>query len=334
MTVKKIIEMLKREVTGKKRKDVIDNLEEMLSENVKEISDNENFFNLSLEYLFSVFSKVNFSFIDESADGFEILLNFIRNTINAHKEKETLLLLHYIDNSELNLSYEKIISIFSLFTNCPILPQFCNLYNKKQQLPERDYGFELKQKDKEIEKLKQQINELHSQMNFQPIAEKPEDFESDIFKACKEGKLTSVRWLIEKENVDKNKKVEKNIIDFSENDTLIHIAAANNHIFICQYLLEQNNIDIDTKGCIERTPLHLACGIGHLAIVVYLTLKGANINAKDDDEWTPLHYASNNGHTEVVKYLVSIGANKNAKDKDGDTPYDFAVNDEIKNILS
>ena len=29
-------------------------------------------------------------------------------------------------------------------------------------------------------------------------------FESYIFKACKEGKLTSVQWLIEKENVDIN----------------------------------------------------------------------------------------------------------------------------------
>ena len=50
-------------------------------------------------------------------------------------------------------NYEKIISIFGLFINHPILQQFCNLYNDKQQRPEKDYEYELKEKDKEIEKL-------------------------------------------------------------------------------------------------------------------------------------------------------------------------------------
>ena len=45
-----------------------------------------------------------------------------------------------------------------------------------------------------------------SKSNFEQIEEKPKDYEPNIFKACKEGKLTSVQWLIEKENVDKNKK--------------------------------------------------------------------------------------------------------------------------------
>ena len=44
------------------------------------------------------------------------------------------------------------------------------------------------------------------QKEFLPIKEKPKDYEKDIFKACEEGKLTSVQWLIEQENVDKYKK--------------------------------------------------------------------------------------------------------------------------------
>ena len=33
-----------------------------------------------------------------------------------------------------------------------------------------------------------------TKIDFQPIKEKPTDYESDIFKACEEGKLTSVQW--------------------------------------------------------------------------------------------------------------------------------------------
>ena len=44
MSVEQVVEKLKNEINERNRKDIIDNLEEMLSENVKEISKNENFF--------------------------------------------------------------------------------------------------------------------------------------------------------------------------------------------------------------------------------------------------------------------------------------------------
>ena len=117
-----------KELNERNRKEVIDNLEEMLSKNVKELSKNQNIFHLPLKIIFSIISKVNFNSIDENDNGFEILQNIIKNTINAHyEEKETLLILQSIDFSQLFLSYEKIISHFGLFTNCQILQQFCNL---------------------------------------------------------------------------------------------------------------------------------------------------------------------------------------------------------------
>ena len=356
MSVKQIVEKLKKEINERNRKDAIDNLEEMLSENVEELSKNEKFFYIPLKNIFSVISKVNFNSIDESDNGFEILQNIIKNTINAHyEEKETLLILQNIDFSQLFLSYEKIISLFGLFTNCQILQQFCNLHNEKQQLPEKDYEYELKQKDKEIEKLKQQMKEFQSQtkLDFQPITEKPEDFESDIFKACKEGKLTSVQWLIEKENVDKNKRIEKTDSnnDLWKDDTPIHIASMNGHLPIVQYLIEKQNVDIDIKGgWKERTPLQYACEEGHLPIVEYLISKGANVNAKDEDGNYVIHYASKGGLLPIVQYLIEKqnidinikGANIEAKvtlnDKDGWTPLYFASNygktDIVKYLVS
>ena len=161
---------------------------------------------------------------------------------------------------------------------------------------------------------------------YKALIEKPQDFEADIFKACKEGKLTSVQWLIEEDNVDKYIK-DKN------SDTPIHIASENGHLPIVQYLIEKQNVDINIKGCNERTPLHKACVKGHLPVVKYLISNGANIEAKKGGGYTPLHNASDYDYPDIVKYLISKGANKNAKGNDGNTPYYFAKNDEIRNIL-
>ena len=184
------------------------------------------------------------------------------------------------------------------------------------------------------EKIEQNQNEVK---NINKNLFKPKDLEPDIFKACKEGKLTSVEWLIEKENVDKNIKVDKSDYKNSiwKDDTPIHIASKNGHFPIVQYLIENQNVDIEIKGYDEWTPLHNACWRGHLPIVEYLISKGANIEAKDTKKngWTPLFFASRYGKTDIVKYLVSKGANKNARDEDGRTPYDYADKYGIRNIL-
>ena len=83
-------------------------------------------------------------------------------------------------------------------------------------------------------------------------------------------------------------------------DYVIHSASIGGLLPIIQYLIEEQNVDIDIKGYHEQTPLH---------------------------------YASYWNKTDIVKYLVSKGANKNAKAKNGRTPYDMAKNDEIRNIL-
>ena len=350
MSVQHIVNKLKKEINERNRKDIIDNLEEMLSENSKELSKNQSFFQLPLKNVLEVISRISFNSFDESDDVCEILQCIIKNTISAHyKEKKTLLILQNIDISQIFLTYENILSLFELFTNCPILQYFCNLYNERQQLPEKDYEYELNQKDKEIEKMKSQI-----------ILEKPKDFEPDIFKACKFGKLSSVQWLIEKEHIDKNKKVDRTDFsnDFYRDDTAIHISCSNGNLPIVEYLIGKQKVDIDTKGYDERTPLQCACKGSHLQIAEYLIIHGANINAKDNNgnyvihyasnsdllqivkylienrkvdlntkgyfERTPLHKACENGYLPIVDYLISKGANIEAKDKEGKTPLHYA----------
>ena len=170
---------------------------------------------------------------------------------------------------------------------------------------------------------------LHPHFQFSPIQEKPKDYEPDIFKACKEGKFSSVQWLLEKEHINKNV-----IKDKYHNDEPIHIAAQNGHLPIVQYLIEKQKVDKDIKGGYwKETSLHYACENGRLPIVEYLISKGANINVKDINGSTPLHYAAYFGATEIVEFLLAKGANKNVLDNKGKTPYDLAANAKIRFIL-
>ena len=139
------------------------------------------------------------------------------------------------------------------------------------------------------------------------IYDKPDDYEPDLFKSCKQGKLTSIRWSIEKENGNKNKKYDK----------LLHIAVQNSHLLIAKYLIEKQNVDKDIKDYFEKTPLHIAWENGHLPIAEYLISKGANIEAKDSKEKTPLHYACEKGHLPIAEYLISKGSNIKAKETNG-----------------
>ena len=353
-------------------------------ENIEDFAKNENSFHIPLSSLFSIIAEVKVTSNSKKINNnniIEILQNFVQNTIKAHPdEKETLMLLHYIDATNACFTFEKIFSILENFTNCSIINKLCELCN----LPEKDYEFIIKQKDQEIQKLKQKMKESEalqlspSNNDFQPspqnivyqqISEKPKDFESDIFIACKEGKCESVQWLIEKENVDKNKKVEKNDLNkkFHVNDTPIHIAAANSHLQIVKYLVEKQYVDVNIKGYEDKTPLHYACQSDHLQIVEYLISKSANVNAKDFsgdyaihyaarygsvltvqyliekrnvfqdiqgyEGRTPLHYACLNDHLDIVKYLISHGAIIDAVNMNKWTPLHFASSYNKKDIV-
>ena len=265
MSVDIAVEKLREEINQKKRKDVIDTLEERLIENIDQLLTNDDFFHLPLVNIFSVLSKIDFMDIDNA---FIILQNFIQKTVKSHfEEKETILIFQSIDTTNISLLYEKILSILEIFTNCPILRQLSRLHQQEKQQPVIDYDYEFHEKDKEIEKLKLQINELEQAMDsviYEPIYEKPTIyFEPDIFIACEEGHLLSVKWLIKKKKGVKNK-----------------------------------------TDSIKRTPLHYACLAGQLQIVKYLLYKNANINAKDINGDYAIHYATKQGHLQIIKYLI------------------------------
>ena len=343
MDVNLAVIKMKNEINGKNRKDAIDALEENLIDNIEELSKSDDFFTFPLTNIFSVISKVVFSNLNEKSVALNVIKNIVQKTIKAHfNEKETLLLIHNIDITNNFFSYEEIISILELFTNCTFLTELCNSYNEKIQIPEKDFEYEISLRDKEIQKLKQQISqsdpnkesESKNISNFandvQPISEKPKDIQYNIFTAVLNGQLASVQWLIEKENIDKDingnwdetplhwacRNSQLQIAEYliskgantkaksSIGDYVIHFAAIGGLLPIVQYIIEKQNVNTEIQGNKGKTPLHYACENGHLPIVEYLISKGANVNSKDENGNYAIHYASENGHLQIVQYLI------------------------------
>ena len=314
MRLSQIVQKLRKEIEGGKKVDIIEAYYGILCENAEELSKTNEFFYLPLNNIFTVVSRIDFSSIDESERN-TTLQNLIRNIINAHyEEKETLMILQNIDITDLQLTYEDIHSILGLFTNCQILNQFYNLYKDEQQLPEIDYDLRLKEKDNDIEKLKQQIIMLKTaeKSKYKTDHKEPEKYEKNIFKACELGKLESVQRLIG------TGVIKKNIKD-SDNLTPLYYACKNGHLPILDYLVGKgfSPYGKDDNG---NTLLHIASLNGHLPIVKYLVCKGCSTNAKNKIGNTPLHMASMNGHDEVATFLISKGSNRYAKNKDGKIP--------------
>ncbi|CAL5071368.1 unnamed protein product [Urochloa decumbens] len=84
-------------------------------------------------------------------------------------------------------------------------------------------------------------------------------------------------------------------------------------------------VSLDSTDSQGRTALHMASANGHIAVVEYLIQNGANVNATNLEKNTPLHWACLNGHIEVIKALISAGASVSALNSHEKTPMDEAV---------
>ena len=159
---------------------------------------------------------------------------------------------------------------------------------------------------------------------------KPRDYEPDIFKACKKGNLSSVRYLIERSKVQKN-------IKNKNGNQLIHNAAFYGHLDIVKYLIEEQDIDINCKGNNEYAPLHCAAVSGRLDVLEYLISKGADLNSRDHNGNTPLHSATLmknlKNQYEIVESLVKHGADKYLTNNEDQKPRDYASNTKIQYLL-
>ena len=139
-------------------------------ENNEENEDNEN-----LDYIKSVIKA--------------IILNLPENAALFFKD---------IQLDGISLTLQECIDIISLFKNSELCQKTKELYDKSDFSQETKYANELSRLEDELEYAKNYMEE-HDLPYFPPVKEKPDDFEPDIHKACREGKLTSVQYLIEKD---------------------------------------------------------------------------------------------------------------------------------------
>lgn len=114
------------------------------------------------------------------------------------------------------------------------------------------------------------------------VDEKP--FRNPLFRACREGKLKTVKYLVEYTRAD------------------VNVVAPNS----------------------GRCAIHLACRHGHLEIVKVLLNHGACVNAVSLKGWSPCHVSSLEGNYAMTELLIKHGAALDLSTKNGKTPLDLA----------
>ncbi|KAK9811376.1 hypothetical protein WJX72_002779 [[Myrmecia] bisecta] len=89
-------------------------------------------------------------------------------------------------------------------------------------------------------------------------------------------------------------------------------AAARGDIDEVNFMLGNNDVEVDDGDYHQRTALHLAASNGHIAMVRHLVLvHGANMNVTDRYNGTPIMDAVRHKHSEVVAFLKRSGARLN-----------------------
>ncbi|KAI9185742.1 hypothetical protein LWI28_010266 [Acer negundo] len=137
----------------------------------------------------------------------------------------------------------------------------------------------------------------------------------------------------------------------------LHFAAREGKTEVCKYLLEELKLDVDTEDEDGETPilhaarqghtettkylfehganpaiasnlgataLHHSAGIGNIELLMYLLLKGVEVDSQSDSG-TPLIWAAGHGQPEAVKVLLEHNANPDSETEDNITPLLSAV---------
>ena len=113
----------------------------------------------------------------------------------------------------------------------------------------------------------------------------------------------------------------------SYGQTPLLLAAGNGHEAIVKLLLNTGKVDVDSKDRFGRTPLSLAARNGHEAILKLLLDTGkVDADSRDEDGRTPPSLAARNGHEVIVKLLLNSGkVDADSKDRFGRTALSLAA---------
>lgn len=97
------------------------------------------------------------------------------------------------------------------------------------------------------------------------------------------------------------------------------------HLTVVEYLLVKGaEVNSASRNASQVMPLHSAVAHQHLEIAQALLEQGADPNATQAGDFTPLHGAAQNGQVKMIQLLLDYGAQVNAPSGDKRTPLDFA----------
>lgn len=82
--------------------------------------------------------------------------------------------------------------------------------------------------------------------------------------------------------------------------------------------------EVNQKGAVDNTALHLAAGKNEVDDIKILVDNGADVNMPGDLGNTPLHFAALMGRAEAVKVLLKLKARANLLNEFEQTPLDVA----------
>ena len=225
---------------------------------------NLSFYSLPLNIILSIIEDIDFSDFD---DPLLVIKTLVQN-IDLHFPNDSALILHSIHANDFLDQCKECVEMLGLFSSCDIFQKLSELYTDESSFPRLDFEYEIQQKEKQILELKAKLNEqdIIPSYTFDPIIEKPSDFEPDIHKAAYEGKLESVQYLIEKQGVNKD-------LPNKDKESPLFKACRGGHLKIVEYLIEKQGANKEFLNNYGNTPLYNACSVGWLLIVRYLIEK-------------------------------------------------------------
>ena len=303
MLIDKNIDEIGKEKVSSSINCLINNIEKAIRIN--------DFYSIPLQNILHIINETHIF----TYDNYQEILKILISRLTDKYPKQTSLLLHYIDTDDASIDISECISIFSYFQSSPLCVELANLYFNNESLPEIDWEYVIKQKEELIHQLREEIEKIKANP---PLQYRPYNLQNDIFKECKSGTLSGVRWFIENEHVNIN-------ITNEDHETPVYIASYINRFDIVKYLIEKGaDPNIPTKY--QWTPLCRAIEKGHVDVSKYLIDHGANVNYSFDNGHTIMHTAALNHRYETIKHLYQNGASStiNAKNSKGITPLDYA----------
>ena len=317
-SISKLSEIEPSEKSSKKLSE-IKKLTTDIAERIQDAIKISTFFDLPIQHIFKILDNVKLCNLQDP-------INVISTIIqNIAKNNNPLLLLNHLNFSGCKFTLEDYSNIFTNFKDCSLFDELKILFTQ---------GFQTIN-DSNLDIFKSIIEGYQ----FSPFF-KDYSFSPPLFHACQNGQLELVKYLIEKQNVQK-------AATLNGENTALHIACAYGHIDIVKYLIDDapsNEVEedpipdstfitfkkppfVDIPGYFNRTPLHVAC-LNNQEVISYYLLEhcNANVNAKDNNGDTPLHFACQTKNLKLVQLLISHNANSAEMNLQRISPLKIAFN--------